>query len=46
MFSGDMGRGRPQNKHNNAEVKVQNDICTSIRIYKHTNIPDFQLCYP
>ncbi len=28
-------------------VKVQNDIRTSKHIiYKQTNIPDFQLCYP
>ncbi len=28
------------------KVKVQNDIGTSTHIYKRTNIPDFQLCYP
>ncbi len=28
------------------KVKVQNDIRTSTDIYKRTNIPDFQLCYP
>ncbi len=27
-------------------VKVQNDIRRSKHIYKQTNIPDFQLCYP
>ncbi len=27
-------------------VKVLNDIHTSKHIYKQTNIPDFQLCYP
>ena len=26
--------------------KYKNDIRTSKHIYKQTNIPDFQLCYP
>ncbi len=28
------------------DKEVQNDIRTSTHIYKQTNIPDFQLCYP
>ncbi len=28
------------------KVKVQNDIRTSTHVYKRTNSPDFQLCYP
>ncbi len=44
QFSGGMGRGRPQSKHKNERIKVQNDIRTST--HEQTNIPNFQLCYP
>ncbi len=44
LFSGGMGSGRPQSKHKNVRVKVQNDIRMSTHTYINEQISQIFNC--